>query len=208
MHWVDALGYAAALSTFATFWMRTMIPLRITGIAANFFFIGYGYFGGLFPVFFLHLALLPLNVVRLYQMVQLIRKVKDASSGDLSLEWFKSFMATRQYRKGDVLFRKGDVADEMLLTVSGEFRLVELGLSLGAGEVVGEIGIVTPDNRRTQTIECIADGEVLTISYDRVRELYFQNPKFGFYLLRLIGERLTRNIARLEPKHPTAISET
>ena len=205
MQWVDALGYAAAISTFATFWMKTMIPLRITGIAANVFFIGYGYFGGLFPVFLLHLALLPLNVVRLHQMLQLIQKVKDASTGDMSLEWFKSFMASRSYRKGDVLFRKGDVANEMLFTVSGEFRLVELDLNLGPGQVIGEIGIVTPDNRRTQTIECVADGEVLTISYDRVRDLYFQNPKFGFYLLRLIGERLTRNIAQLQPDQPQKI---
>lgn len=205
MYWIDALGYAAAISTLATFWMKTMIPLRVVGIAANFLFIGYGYIGTLYPVFLLHVLLLPLNVVRLHQMLQLIKKVKEASTGDMSLDWFKTFMSPRSYRKGDVLFRKGDVADEMLFTVSGRFRLVELGLDMGPGQVIGEIGIVTPENRRSQTIECTDDGEVLAISYDRVRQLYFQNPSFGFYLLRLIGERLTRNIARLEPERPTAV---
>jgi CRP/FNR family cyclic AMP-dependent transcriptional regulator len=31
-----------------------------------------------------------------------------------------------------------------------------------------------------------------------VRELYFQDPDFGFYLLKLTSERLLQNIARLE----------
>ncbi|HWH92203.1 MAG TPA: Crp/Fnr family transcriptional regulator, partial [Candidatus Binatia bacterium] len=42
------------------------------------------------------------------------------------------------------------------------------------------------------------DGEVLTASYQQVKELYFQNPQFGFYFLRLTSERLFDNIARLE----------
>jgi hypothetical protein len=31
-----------------------------------------------------------------------------------------------------------------------------------------------------------------------VRELYFENPEFGFYLLRLTSERLLQEVARLE----------
>ncbi len=40
--------------------------------------------------------------------------------------------------------------------------------------------------------------EVLTASYQQVKELYFQNPQFGFYFLRLTTERLFDNISRLE----------
>jgi len=198
MHWVDALGYAAAISTFVTFWMRTMIPLRIVGIAANCLFISYGYLDELYPVLFLHLMLLPLNLFRLRQMQRLVSKVKDASAGTMSFDWLKSFMTMNFYRNGEVLFRKGDVARDMYFTVSGRFRIPELGLEIGPGEVIGEIGIVTRENRRTQTFECIADGEALSISYDQVRELYFQNPTFGFYLLRLIGERLSQHVTNLE----------
>ena len=35
-------------------------------------------------------------------------------------------------------------------------------------------------------------------TYDKVQELYFQNPTFGFYFLRLTTERLLQNITRLE----------
>lgn len=203
MHWVDALGYAAAISTFATFWMRTMIPLRVVGIAANCLFMGYAYFGQLYPVFILHLTLLPLNALRLHQMLQLVNRVKEASSGSLSFDWLKSYMLSRRVNKGDVLFHKGDIAREMFFTVSGRYRLAELNIELGPGEVIGEIGIVSRENRRTQTVECMTDGEILAISYDHVRQLYFQNPRFGFYLLRLIGERLTQNLAELELERAT-----
>jgi CRP/FNR family cyclic AMP-dependent transcriptional regulator len=200
MTWIDLFGYAAAVSTFAAFWMKTMIPLRVAGIAANCCFIFWAYFGAHYPVLGLHVILLPLNAVRLYQMLQLIKKVGQASAGDLSLDWLKPFMSARRYRKGDVLFRKGDTAVEMLYTVTGQYRLMELTMDIGPGQVIGEIGIVAPENRRTQTVECIEEGEVLTISYDQVRQLYFQNPRFGFYLLRLIGERLSRDIARRETR--------
>ena len=29
------------------------------------------------------------------------------------MDWLRPFMIPRKYKKGDVLFRKGDVADEM-----------------------------------------------------------------------------------------------
>jgi len=41
---------------------------------------------------------------------------------------------------------------------------------------------------------------VLTLNYDKVRELYFQNPQFGFYFLKLTSERLLQNIGRLEAR--------
>jgi CRP/FNR family transcriptional regulator, cyclic AMP receptor protein len=198
MAWIEAIGYAAAASTLAAFWMRTMIPLRVAGITANFFFIAYGYFGALYPPLVLHLVLLPLNVVRLYQMQQLIKKVAASSKGDLSLDWLKPFMSGRNYRAGEVLFRKGDLGDEMLYIVTGRYRVAELLVDVGPGQIIGEMALVVPDHRRTQTIECTEQGEVLSVKYSQVQQLYFQNPKFGFYLLRLIGERFSRNIATVE----------
>jgi CRP-like cAMP-binding protein len=39
---------------------------------------------------------------------------------------------------------------------------------------------------------------VLTISYDRLLEVYFEYPDFAIYLLRLSSNRLLQNNARLE----------
>ena len=39
---------------------------------------------------------------------------------------------------------------------------------------------------------------MLAISYSSAEQLYFQNPKFGFYFLRLATQRLFQNNVRLE----------
>jgi CRP-like cAMP-binding protein len=114
------------------------------------------------------------------------------------MDWLRPFMSARKYRKGDVLFRKSDVANEMFLTVSGKFLVQEIGVELPPGRIMGELGFVAPKNRRTQTVVCIEDGDVLAITYEKLLELYFQNPKFGYYFLCLTSERLMQNIARLE----------
>jgi CRP-like cAMP-binding protein len=114
------------------------------------------------------------------------------------MEWLKPFMTKRNYYKGDVLFRKGDTANEMFFIVSGSYRVAEINIDLVPGALLGEMGLLAPDNRRTQSVECTESGEVLTINYDKVRELYFQNPEFGFYFLRLTSQRLMQNVARLE----------
>ena len=114
------------------------------------------------------------------------------------MDWLRPFMTPRKYKKGDVLFRKGDVAKDMFYTVSGNFLVKEIGVELPPGRIMGELGFIDPNNRRTATIESLEDGEVLTITYDRLLELYFQNPEFGYYFLRLTTERLMQNIGRLE----------
>jgi cyclic nucleotide-binding protein len=197
----EIIGYLAAAVTVGTYSMKTMIPLRVCGIAANILFIGFATLNGIYPTLILHAVLLPLNSVRLYQMVQLIKRVSEASRGDRSLDWLKPYMSARRYRKGDMLFRKGDVADTMFYVVAGQFRLTESGLTIAPAQIIGELGLLAPDHRRTQSLECIEDGEVLTISYDHVKQLYFQNPSFGFYFMSLTTSRLFQNLARLEKEH-------
>jgi CRP-like cAMP-binding protein len=142
--------------------------------------------------------MLPINAVRLRQMLNLIKKARSATQGDTSMEWLKPFMTDRKYRKGDVLFKKDDAAHDMLLTVTGKFLVKEIGVELPPGRLMGELGFLTPDNRRTATIECIEDGHVLSINYDKLLEIYFQNPQFGYYFLVLTSQRLLENLARLE----------
>jgi CRP-like cAMP-binding protein len=194
----EMAGYLAALLVFLTFYMKTMVPLRVVGICSNCIFIIYGYLGGLYPVLILHLILLPLNGLRLREMLRLTRQVRVATQGDLNMDWLKPFTSTRQTKGGDVLFRKGDTADAMFFVVAGRYRLAELGMDVMQGQLVGELGLLAPDQSRTQTLECIEGGEVLQITYEHVKQLYYQNPQFGFYFIQLASRRLFENIARLE----------
>jgi uncharacterized protein (DUF697 family) len=76
--------------------------------------------------------------------------------------------------------------------------VTEIGIEIPAGRILGELGFLSPNNHRTQSVECIEDGEVLTIAYDKLHEIYLQNPEFGYYFLRLTSDRLLENHARLE----------
>lgn len=194
----NVLALIGAIFFVATLLMRTMVPLRVTGIISDVFFIGYGVLSGTVTTLMLYILLLPINIFRLGQMLKLVKRARVAAQGDLSMDWLKPFMTRRKYGKGDVLFRKGDRANEMFFTVTGKFLVTELGIELPPGRLVGELGFLSPDNRRTQSLECTEDGQVLAITYDRLLEIYFQNPEFGYYFLRLSTERLLQNITRLE----------
>ena len=94
-----------------------------------------------------------------------------------------------------MVFRRGDRADEIDFIVSGRFRVAERNIDLQAGDVFGELGLLNAGQARTATVECIADGEVLRIGYEHVKQLYVQDPKFGFYFLHLVSKRLFHNLS-------------
>ncbi len=197
MQWIEWLGYLGALLTLATFSMTTMLHLRMAGIAANFAFISYGVLGHVYPVMLLHIALLPLNLWRLNQLLQLTRLIESASTASPSLDWLKPFFRRKSAKAGDVLFRLGDPAVELLFVLSGQFRAIEADVVLLQGDVIGELGLITKGKMRTQTVVCEKDGLLLLLTYDEVRQMYYQNPKFGFFLLELVAERLIRDRDRM-----------
>jgi hypothetical protein len=196
--WFLYLGYAAVLSSIVTSYMKTMIPLRIVSMVCNSLFVVYAFAGHVYPTLFLNMILLPMNAWRLWEMIQLTRKVKAAASGDRSFDWLKPFMARKKTKAGEVLFSRGDEADVLYYTIGGKFRLRESGIEISAGQVVGELALVAADKRRTQTLECTEEGEVMVASYAQVKQIYYQNPEFGFHFIELTSARLFQNMARLE----------
>ena len=194
----NMFALVGAIFFVATLLTQTMVPLRVSNMIGCACFAGFGALAHDVKTFLLYLLMLPINAVRLRQMLNLVKKARTATQGDMSMEWLKPFMTERKYRKGDILFKKDDAANEMLLTVTGKFLVQEIGVELPPGRLMGELGFLTPDNRRTATIACIEDGHVLGITYEKLLEIYFQNPQFGYYFLVLTSQRLLENIARLE----------
>jgi hypothetical protein len=194
----NMFALAGAIFFVATLLTQTMVPLRVANMIGCLFFAIFGALSGAITTFFLYLLMIPINAYRLRQMLALVKKARSASQGDMSMEWLKPFMTQRTYRKGSILMKKGDAAHDMLLTVTGKFRVVEIDLEVPPGRLMGELGFLTPDNRRTATIECIEDGQVLTITYEKLLEIYFQNPQFGYYFLVLTSQRLLENLARAD----------
>jgi len=190
----------ASVFVVATISMRTMSPLRVFAILTNIVLISTAIPSHNYLVIVVQSVVLVLNSYRLHQMLQLIRDVKKSVNSDLSMEWLKPFMTERKCVAGEVLFYKDEKAEEMLYIVSGRFKLVESGIELPVGAIVGELGMLSPSNVRTQTLECVEAGMILSVSYSKVEELYVQNPAFGFYFLRLASARLFENIGKLEDR--------
>ncbi len=190
--WLQTL--AAVLSTFS----KTMIRLRVASILANLFglVVSVATVNPATPL--RHIVILPIDLIRLRQMRKLIANVKNASNGDLNVEWLKPFMRSRRFGRGEIIFRKGDAAHEAFLLVNGEIELPEPGSTLRPGVLFGELALFTPERTRTATALCRTDILLLSITYDEFEQLYFQNPEFGIYLLRLIVGRLRSDIAKLE----------
>jgi CRP-like cAMP-binding protein len=203
-HLAEHVGTAGTLfaSVFvvATLSMKTMIPLRVFAILTNFVLIGTALPHQNYLVILVQAVALVLNSYRLHQMLQLVRDVKRSVSSNLSMDWLKPFMTERNCKAGEMLFYKDERADAMYYIVNGRYRLVESGLELPTGAIVGEFGMLSPSNLRTQSLECIADGLILSVTYEQVEQLYVQNPAFGFYFLKLVTARLFENIGRLEQR--------
>ena len=202
MVWVEAVGYLAAAAGLYSTYSRTMIPLRMASIVANMLFIGYGLLKGIYPTILVNCVLLPLNFIRLRDMRSLITRVRSASEGDLNIDWLQPYLTHRQYKAGDFLWRKGDAACEAVYIFDGQVSLVELRTTVGKGTLIGEMGLFDTKNQRSASAKCLTDVEIGVITYDQFRMLYYQNPEFGFYLLRLVTGRLQENLRLARDRTP------
>lgn len=186
-------AWVAALLVFAAFFMKTMIPLRLVAIASNVAFVAYallglryGIFGRVYPILVLHAALLPLNVVRLRQVGRLIDAVNEASRGE-TFEYLIPYMTGEQHRDGSMVFAQGDKADKLYFIEQGSIRFPELGRRLSAGGFFGEVGLFAPQGVRSASAVCEGDCRLYAITRDKVLELYYQDPGFGFFLIRMVS---------------------
>lgn len=201
----ETIAYGAALVggvlVCVSFFMKTIIPLRTVAAGSNLGFIVFGALTGTWAVLLLNAALLPLNCWRAAQMLRLTRKAAAAAaSGDPSGAWLHPYMRSKRYRAGDFLFHKGDEATGLYYLAEGRVEFTEIGEKLEPGRIFGEIAFFTPDRRRTLTARCHDDCTVLAIDEDTLKQLYFQNPEFGYHLVTLVARRLAGDVQRLEAK--------
>jgi CRP/FNR family transcriptional regulator, cyclic AMP receptor protein len=192
-YYAEIIGVAAAGASLYAAHAKTIIPLRVAAVIANALAMAYSLSHGTYPTFVLNALLLPLNAWRLHQMIDLVRGIDAAIKGDMNVDWLVKYMRPTHYKAGDIMMERGEYATEAFYVVAGEVELVEISQPRGAGTLLGEIGLFTPNGRRTMTVRCKTDVEAAKIGYDQIKELYFQNPQFGFKLLHLIVARLQSN---------------
>jgi CRP-like cAMP-binding protein/multidrug resistance efflux pump len=189
----EVFGYIASALVFMTFYMRTMLPLRIVAMVSNVAFITYALIDGLTPILILHSALLPLNLLRLLQIRELTAQVEKAATEEFSARAILPFMKKRVVRANEALFAANDQADELFYIVEGEIFLPEVQEAVGPGAFLGEFALFTDTGRRTATAIARTDGIVMTLTKKAVFTALMQHPQLGIHLLKLVTVRLLQN---------------
>ncbi len=123
-------------------------------------------------------------------------EIQDAERGTLDRSLLLPHMAPQRLREGATIFRKGDPGRELFLLQRGTVRLKEIKVTLQPGELFGEIAIFSPDHRRTCTAVCDTDAEVLKMTADKVKEIYYLNPQFALFIVHLVAKRLIADASR------------
>jgi hypothetical protein len=193
----DLIGYAGSGLVFCTFYLKTMIRLRVVALASNIVFIAYAAMGHLLPIMVLHLMLLPLNAWRLIEVKQLIRKVRaSAQTGMSAPELIVPYLRSVWRFKGEPIFKKGDPADSVYYLFEGSVRLTDKNIIVPQGQMIGVNGIFSQEHRRTDSAVCLCDVELGVISKDKILELFYQNPDFGAFLIRMVAQRAALDNSR------------
>ncbi len=103
-------------------------------------------------------------------------------------------MNRETYKKGDVLFKAGDKADKMFYITRGSLALPEIDKVVAEGEVIGEMGILSPFHARTASAVCREDLEAYTIDKDDVIRLFNSDSELAFRLVNLCIKRFIENL--------------
>jgi hypothetical protein len=190
-----AMAWLAGALVFASFFMKTIVPLRSMAIAGNLAFIAYallgwheGVFDKVLPILVLHGALLPLNLWRLHEVRRAIRTARRLQSGGPDADLLRPYMQPLRLAAGQTLFRAGEPADKVYVLQSGTLRIVEFDHRVQPGELFGEVGVFRESALRTGTAVCDTDCELMWVPAAKLLELFYQDQRFAF----LIAQRLSR----------------
>ncbi len=115
----------------------------------------------------------------------------------------------RTFARGEVVFHRDDPADSLHLVVRGRFGarvLTPLGDGVlvdvvGPGQSVGELALLSPDARRSATVEALEAGETRCVYRGDFDALQRTHPGVKDVLLRLLAEQLRRSTDRVVEAH-------
>jgi hypothetical protein len=198
------LGFLGGVFYLASHYQKDMVSLRVLALASNALFLIFGLLHvhlditqliGM-PEVILNAILLPINIKRLSEILRLTKQIEQATVASPVSEWLLPHMHLKKHSAGEVLFKRGDRAHEILYVASGRLKLPEIGHYIEAGELIGEIGLFSAERARTMTVVCDTDCELYEMTDEMIYHLYYQNPKLGFFFMRLIVERLLRDAKR------------
>ena len=97
----------------------------------------------------------------------------------------------REYVDGQSIMRAGERGAELLLVVAGLVRVERPGrsLTLGPGELIGEIEVLDPGGGRIADIFAVGSVRCLTVTRERLVAALEANPRAAIALIEVLAAR-------------------
>jgi flavin reductase (DIM6/NTAB) family NADH-FMN oxidoreductase RutF len=99
--------------------------------------------------------------------------------------------AERAYADGEAIMRIGEPGGELLLVLEGEVRVERPGrsLTLGPGELIGEIEVLDPGGGRIADIHAVGDVRCLAITREELLGALRTDPRAAVALIEVLAAR-------------------
>jgi CRP-like cAMP-binding protein len=97
----------------------------------------------------------------------------------------------REYEDGDAIMRIGEEGGELLLVVEGTVRVARPGrsLTLGAGELIGEIEVLDPGGGRIADIHAMGPVRCVAASREQLLTALRADPRAVLTLIEILAAR-------------------
>ena len=136
-----------------------------------------------------------------------------AHSARAALDFFLGLEESEQFQEGETLFRQGDRGDALYVILDGQVDMYDesptgryLLASLGAGEIIGEMSLIT-DQPRSATVVTTAPARLLRVSKESFLDRIAAQPQFGLALLQTLTCRLRRTLDGSPAAESAAIAQ-
>jgi len=125
-----------------------------------------------------------------YQRVERDPQVFAAMPGEL-LQPILDSGAERSFAGGERIMRRGEASDSLLLIVEGSVLVERPGrsLTLGAGELIGEIEVLAPEGGRIADITAEGDVRCLEVTRDALLQFLEADPRAATALIGILASR-------------------
>lgn len=107
---------------------------------------------------------------------------------------------TVRFEPGDEIVSEGDMGDFCAVVVDGKADVLRKGkkvVSLGTGEIFGELALVDP-GPRSATVKAATEVVAIKVGQEDFASLVASDPRVALRVMAVLGRRLRETTARLD----------